>query len=192
MHRLFPQALSIANSAEFEQCLQLATLERCAEPMPQGTETAVMRTQCTEDALEFQAVEGRALRGRFDGGTLTSDGGAVLLREVERTTGILAQFAACSHDYRDPARVQHSVAALVRQRIYALALGYEDLNDHDARRRAAPRDARRSILAQATTARATRTSSSPRGRSPPSRRARCMKMSPAPVARWRTGSKSSR
>ena len=99
-----------------------------------------MRTQCTEDALEFQAVAGWAVRGRFDVGTLTSDGGAVLLREVECTTGILAQIAACSHDHRDPARVHHSVAALVRQHIYAHALGYEDLNDHDALRRAAPRD----------------------------------------------------
>jgi hypothetical protein len=72
--------------------------------------------------------------GRFDGGALTSDGGAVLLREVERATGILHQFAACFRDYRDPARVQHSVAALIRQRVYGLALGYEDVNDHDALR----------------------------------------------------------
>ncbi|MGH7635922.1 MAG: transposase, partial [Gemmatimonadaceae bacterium] len=90
-----------------------------------------MPTACTPEALEFQAVAGRAVVARFDGRTLTSDGGAVLLREVERRTGILAQFAACFRDARDPARVTHSVAALVRQRVYALALGYEDLNDHD-------------------------------------------------------------
>jgi hypothetical protein len=59
----------------------------------------------------------------------------VLLREVDRATGILAQFAACFRDYRDPARVTHSVARLLRQRVYGLALGYEDLNDHDQLRR---------------------------------------------------------
>jgi hypothetical protein len=90
-----------------------------------------MMTECTPEPLAFQGVAGRAVVARFDGGTLTSDAGAVLLREVERRTGILAQFAACFRDHRDPARVTHSVAALVRQRVYALALGYEDLNDHD-------------------------------------------------------------
>jgi hypothetical protein len=94
-----------------------------------------MRTECTTEALQFQAVAGRTVRARFDGGTLTSDGGAVLLREVDRATGILAQFAACFRDYRDPARVTHSVARLLRQRVYGLALGYEDLNDHDQLRR---------------------------------------------------------
>ena len=93
-----------------------------------------MNTECMGEALAFQEVAGRAVVGRFDGGTLTSDGGAVLLREVEHATGILAQFAGCFDDHRDPTRVQHSVATLVRQRIYALALGYEDLNDHDALR----------------------------------------------------------
>jgi hypothetical protein len=84
--------------------------------------------------LAFQEVAGRAVVARFDGGALTSDGGAVLLREVERATGILGQFAACFHDFRDPTRTKHSIAALVRQRVYGLALGYEDLNDHDALR----------------------------------------------------------
>ena len=93
-----------------------------------------MGTECTTGALEFQAVGGRAVVARFDGGTLTSDGGAVLLREVDRRTGVLQGFADCFTDHRDPARVRHSVAALVRQRVYALALGYEDLNDHDALR----------------------------------------------------------
>jgi hypothetical protein len=93
-----------------------------------------LNTECTADTLQFQAVGTRAVVGRFDGGALTSDGGAVLLREVERTTGILAQFAACFRDHRDPARVRHSVASLVRQRVYGLALGYEDLNDHEALR----------------------------------------------------------
>ena len=79
------------------------------------------------------------MRARFDGGALTSDGGAVLLREVDRATGILRRFAGCFTDARDPARVTHPVthpvAALVRQRVYGLALGYDDLNDHDRLRR---------------------------------------------------------
>ena len=93
-----------------------------------------MSAECRPEALTFQAVAGRAVVARFDGGTLTSDGGAVLLREVDRATGLLAQFAGCFRDHRDPARITHPVSALVRQRIYGLALGYEDLNDHDALR----------------------------------------------------------
>ena len=93
-----------------------------------------MQTQCTSETLAFQGVAGRSVCARFNGGTLTSDGGAVLLREVERRTGVLGRFADCFTDHRDPARVTHSVGALVRQRVYALALGYEDLNDHDALR----------------------------------------------------------
>jgi hypothetical protein len=58
----------------------------------------------------------------------------VPLREVERATGILQQFASCFRDGRDPTRTTHSVARLVRRRMYALALGYEGLNDHDALR----------------------------------------------------------
>ena len=74
-----------------------------------------MTTECTGDALQFQGVGGRTVLARFDGGTLTSDGGALLLRDVEGATGILRRFAGCFTDYRDPARVTHSVAALVRQ-----------------------------------------------------------------------------
>jgi len=90
-----------------------------------------MGTECTTGTLQFQAVARRAVQARFDGGALTSDGGAVLLREVDRATGILARFVACFRDARDPARITHPVATLVRQRVYGLALGYEDLNDHD-------------------------------------------------------------
>lgn len=93
-----------------------------------------MGTECRAESLPFQEAAGRTVVARFDGGALTSDGGAVLLREVERATGILGQFAGCFRDYRDPARTTHAVAALVRQRVYGLALGYEDLNDHDALR----------------------------------------------------------
>jgi hypothetical protein len=93
-----------------------------------------MSAECTAESLVFQAAAGREVVARFDGGTLTSDGGALLLREVEQVTGIVRQFAACFTDHRDARRVEHPVATLVAQRVYALALGYEDLNDHDALR----------------------------------------------------------
>jgi len=69
--------------------------------------------------------------GRFDGGSITSDGGGLLLREVEQRAKIVGQFATCFTDYRSPILTEHSVEELLAQRIYALALGYEDLNDHD-------------------------------------------------------------
>lgn len=93
-----------------------------------------MPTECTTESFAFQEAHGRAVVARFDGGTLTSDGGALLLREVERATGIVRQFTTCFTDHRDPSRIEHAVPALVAQRVYGLALGYEDLNDHDALR----------------------------------------------------------
>ena len=68
---------------------------------------------------------------RFDGGQITTEAGALLLRPLEQRTGILRQFAACFRDYRRTDLVEHSVSELVRQRVYGIALGYEDLNDHD-------------------------------------------------------------
>ncbi len=90
-----------------------------------------MRTQCNQESFQFHPLGRREVRGRFDGGAITSDAGGLLLREVEKRTGILAQFAACFTDYRNPERIEHRVEELVAQRVYALALGYEDLNDHD-------------------------------------------------------------
>jgi hypothetical protein len=71
------------------------------------------------------------VRGRFDGGAITTDAGGLLLREVEKRTGIIRQLAGCFTDHRDPGRIEHPVEELVAQRVYALALGYEDLNDHE-------------------------------------------------------------
>ncbi len=90
-----------------------------------------MQTQCNQESFEFHPLTKREVRARFDGGAITSDAGGLLLREVEKRTGILAQFAACFTDRRDPERIEHTVKELVAQRVYALALGYEDLNDHD-------------------------------------------------------------
>jgi hypothetical protein len=72
--------------------------------------------------------------GRFDGGAITSDGGGLLLREVDQRLGLLVRLAECFSDYRNPNSIEHDVRALVAQRVYGLALGYEDLNDHDALR----------------------------------------------------------
>ena len=94
-----------------------------------------MPTQCDQEFLEFQPLEKREVRGGFDGGAITSDAGGLLLREVEKRTGIIAQFAACFRDHRKAERIEHRMEELVAQRVYGLALGYEDLNDHEELRR---------------------------------------------------------
>jgi hypothetical protein len=94
-----------------------------------------MTTECSEPRYLFQPLGRREVVARFDGGAITSDGGALLLREVEARTGIVAGLAACFRDLRDPLRIEHSVAELVTQRVFGLALGYEDLVDHDDLRR---------------------------------------------------------
>ena len=93
-----------------------------------------MTTECSLTQLEFPALGSREVVGRFDGGRLTSDGGGLLLREVDQRIGLLHRLAGCFDDYRNPNSVEHSVQSLVAQRVYGLALGYEDLNDHDALR----------------------------------------------------------
>ncbi len=90
-----------------------------------------MQTECNQEALEFHPLNQRQVVGGFDGGAITSDAGGLLLREVEKRTAIIGQFAACFRDHRKPERIEHQVKELVAQRVYALALGYEDLNDHD-------------------------------------------------------------
>jgi len=71
---------------------------------------------------------------RFDGGHISSDGGGLLLRQVEQRARIVGQFAECFTDHRDADRIEHTVEQLIGQRVFALALGYEDLNDHDTLR----------------------------------------------------------
>ena len=90
-----------------------------------------MQTECNTNQLDFQPLEKRKLVGIFDGGDITSDAGGLLLREVDAKTEIIGRFAECFTDYRDGERIEHSVGELVAQRVYGLALGYEDLNDHD-------------------------------------------------------------
>jgi len=94
-----------------------------------------MTTECNQDFFPFHPLNQREIRGKFDGGSISSEGGSLLLREVEKRTGIIRQFADCFCDFRKPELVEHTVAELVGQRVYGLALGYEDLNDHDELRR---------------------------------------------------------
>jgi hypothetical protein len=90
-----------------------------------------MKTHCNHESFEFQAQNSRKIVAHFNGGNITSDSGGLLLQQVEHITGIIAQFAGCFTDYRDPDLSEFTVNELVAQRIFALALGYEDLNDHD-------------------------------------------------------------
>ena len=88
-------------------------------------------TECNQLDFGFHPIQRRSVVGRFDGGSITSDAGALLLREVELRTGIIKQFAACFKDYRNPELIEHTLETLIGQRVHGLALGYEDLNDHD-------------------------------------------------------------
>jgi hypothetical protein len=90
-----------------------------------------MKTQCKSQALLFQTQNRRQLVAHFDGGNICSDAGGLLLRQTEEATRIIRKFAACFADHRDADLIEHTVEELISQRIYALALGYEDLNDHD-------------------------------------------------------------
>lgn len=90
-----------------------------------------MLTQCTPSLFDFQPLGSRDVVAAFNGGRVTSDAGALLLREVEAKFGFIAQFARCFTDYRDPECIEHTLEELLKQRIFGLCLGYEDLNDHD-------------------------------------------------------------
>lgn len=90
-----------------------------------------MTTECNEVSFDFQPLANREVTARFDGGTITSDAGALLLRELEVKTGIIRRFAQCFKDFRDPELAEFSVEELLKQRVFGICLGYEDLNDHE-------------------------------------------------------------
>jgi hypothetical protein len=88
-------------------------------------------TQCNQNRFEFAAHFGREVVAHFDGGTMTSDSGALLLRETDRRLNLLPRLAECFRDDRNASYISHGVSELLAQRVYGLALGYEDLSDHD-------------------------------------------------------------
>ena len=94
-----------------------------------------MHTECSADLFGFAPVERRAVVAGFDGGRMSSDAGALLLGATDRAIGLVERFAACFSDGRAPELVEHEVGTMVGQRIFGIALGYEDLIDHDQLRR---------------------------------------------------------
>ena len=90
-----------------------------------------MQTDCIPDLFGFESVEGRSVVAAFDGGSITSDAGAMLLGATDRAIGLIDRFAACFRDFRCPGLIEHEVKTLIGQRVFGLALGYEDLIDHD-------------------------------------------------------------
>jgi hypothetical protein len=92
-------------------------------------------TECNQSGFGFEACGRREVVARFDGGTISSDGGAFLLRQTDQRLNLLPRLAACFLDGRNPDLVEHSVREMLSQRVYGLALGYEDLNDHQQLRK---------------------------------------------------------
>src|SRR5271157_2181260 len=90
-----------------------------------------MLTECRPDLFGFAPVEGREVVAAFDAGAITSDAGALLLGATDRAIRMMDRFASCFHDERRADLIEHEVATLVGQRVFGIALGYEDLNDHD-------------------------------------------------------------
>ena len=90
-----------------------------------------MQPECIPTQLDFEGLGRRAVVGRFDGGRLTTDGGVLLLREVDRRFRVTERLAGCFRDHRSVARIEHRLETLIAQRVLGLAAGYEDLNDHD-------------------------------------------------------------
>lgn len=88
-------------------------------------------TECSQESFEFAAHFSRRVVGQFDGARMTTEGGALLLLQADRKIGLLRRVADCFNDARDPGRLEHALREMLGQRIYGLALGYEDLNDHE-------------------------------------------------------------
>jgi Transposase DDE domain group 1 len=88
-------------------------------------------TECNQSSFGFEATGNREIVARFDGGTISSDGGAFLLRQTDKRLNLLARMAVCFLDGRNQDMVEHSILEMLSQRVYGLALGYEDINDHE-------------------------------------------------------------
>src|SRR5260370_32950861 len=92
-------------------------------------------TECNQSAFPFEAHFSRQVVAQFDGAHMTTDGGALLLREADRKIGLLKRVARCFTEARDPERVGHGLSQMLAQRLYGLAPGHADLNDHEELRR---------------------------------------------------------
>src|SRR6266542_5768466 len=90
-----------------------------------------MPTECSAEHFDFGTVEGRAVEAAFDGGLVSSDAGALLLGATDRAIDLVSRFADCFRDHRRQDLIEHAVGTLIGQRVFGIALGYEDLNDHD-------------------------------------------------------------
>src|SRR5256885_294273 len=90
-----------------------------------------MPTECIAERFDFGVVEGRAVEAAFDAGLVTSDAGALLLGATDRAIDLVGRFAGCFRDHRRQDLIEHAVGTLIGQRVFGIALGYEDLNDHD-------------------------------------------------------------
>jgi len=88
-------------------------------------------TECSETLFPFEAHFSRQVVAQFEGSWLTTEGGSLLLRQADRKIGLLRRLARCFTDYRQPERIEHQLEEMLAQRIYGLALGYEDVNDHE-------------------------------------------------------------
>jgi hypothetical protein len=93
-----------------------------------------MPTQCNAEQMEFSCVERRRVVAAFDGGRVSSDAGALLLQRTDQAIGLIERLAQCFVDRRDPSLIEHSVRTLIGQRVFGMAMGYEDLNDHESLR----------------------------------------------------------
>ena len=91
--------------------------------------------ECNQLSFQLPGLNGRRIEGNFQGGNVSSDGGLMLVRQVDRRLGLTKALAKRLPDQRDPDKIEHSLESMLRQRIYGLALGYEDLNDQDSLRK---------------------------------------------------------
>lgn len=84
-----------------------------------------MHTECSAEQLQFSCVERRRVVGAFDGGTISSDAGALLLGKADKAIGLIDRLCRCFEDYRKPELIEHTVRTLIGQRVFGIALGYE-------------------------------------------------------------------
>lgn len=92
-------------------------------------------TLCTTKTIEFSRCKRRKIQVNFDGGEITSDAGVMLLNQADKILQLTSRIASTTNDPRNPKKITHTIQDMLRQRIYGLALGYEDLNDHDTLRK---------------------------------------------------------